>query len=168
MAYGDVLINEDIPLVCQIGTGEEILFPQAIVRNAAGAVQFGGPVDLPHVGDGLYQDFSKSLSVTGKIAVTYIVYTDALHTTESKYHQRTNDVFTLVDPNEALPPTETPGKVEILGELFQDTVLLGQLSSDNIEGEVTNTNLIGEIPPSDLSAEITNRSLYGELECDNA
>ena len=82
-----------VPLVLQLEDGATGLFPQAEVVNPAGTPVVGSPFDLDHDNEGLYQSEALSMPAEDWIAVTYIVYTDAGHTTESSNHLRVSDVF---------------------------------------------------------------------------
>ena len=84
MKAGDFL-----PLVLQLGNGATGKFPQAYVRDAAGALITGAPFDLPHISLGLYRLLTVQMPDTPHVTVQYIVYSDAGHTVIDPAHSST-------------------------------------------------------------------------------
>jgi hypothetical protein len=80
LAVGDV-----IPLELQLADGSTAQFPRALLYNAAAALI--ATIDLTHVANGRYADDTQTMPNTGYVAVTYIVYSDAGHTTLAAYDQ---------------------------------------------------------------------------------
>lgn len=97
MASFDRFLTEGSPIRCrlQLSDGSTDKFPQAILRDATGAALSGSPVSLTHTGNGLYSDSSINMPSTPQVDATYIVYTDAGHTTESTSLGRAMDTFLL-------------------------------------------------------------------------
>jgi len=97
MAAVAITRGETVPLSLQLDDGAMGKFPQAVVRDAAGAPL--ATVDLAHVSLGLYTATSLAMPDEAFLTVTYITYDDAPHTTESPDHLRAQDVFVQeVDP----------------------------------------------------------------------
>lgn len=157
-------VNQSIPLTVQLADGAVDQFPRAICRDESGAVIFAGPVDLGHVGDGLYTDFSKSRSIEGKVTVQFIVYSDAGHTTENLTYTRHVDVFSIVAATEQTSASkiELQGIVvpyqTIQGKIFNDMLLTGLISDNSTAGLIQDHTIIGRVEGE--------HSLIGEVSCE--
>lgn len=90
-------IGEKIPLTLQLFDGATDKYARAIIRNSAGVALDESPVDLNHVGDGLYVDTAITITMPASIfiTITYITYDDAEYTTPSSIHDRTLDLIHL-------------------------------------------------------------------------
>ena len=85
-----------VPIALQLVDGASGLYPQAEVRGANGTLLT--TLNLSHQASGLYLPASAySMPAETFIQVTYIVYTDAGHTTESELYFQDLDVFYTVD-----------------------------------------------------------------------
>lgn len=92
-----VFQGQVVPLSLQLEDGATGMYPRAVVRDETGAAVAGSPFDLTDRGDGLYTSTALSLGAQDSLHATYIVYTDAGHTTESDEHLRATDVFHRAD-----------------------------------------------------------------------
>jgi len=90
-----IAIGETLPISLQIDDGNTGLFPQASLHDDTGASL--GSVDLSHVADGMYSGAAFAMPDAPWVSSTYIVYTDAAHTTESTAYSRSLDVFARDD-----------------------------------------------------------------------
>lgn len=80
-----------VPVTLQLEDGSPGLFPQGEVRNSLGTLL--STLDLSHVASGIYTNTTLTMPAEDWISITYIVYTDSGHTTESVNHLRADDVF---------------------------------------------------------------------------
>lgn len=101
MASSDRFVKEGDFIRCrlQLFNGATNQFPQATLRDADGTELSGSPVNLTHVAKGLYSDSSIAMPHTAQVDVTYVVYTDSGHTTESTVLGRAMDTFLLETEN---------------------------------------------------------------------
>lgn len=83
-------IGDLIPLELQLSDGSTVMFPQALVYDASGALL--ATKSLTHIAQGRYADDSLTMTNTPYTAVTYIVYSDAGHTTLAPY-SITSDIW---------------------------------------------------------------------------
>lgn len=97
MGISTVELGEELGLVVQIEDGTSTgLYPRAIVTDDSGSTITGGTVDLTVAGStGMYYNAGTALAMPNNafITATYIIYTDAGHTTESSTYLRSSDVF---------------------------------------------------------------------------
>ena len=90
-------VGETVPVCLQIVDGAVDQYPQAIVRDDQGNLLT--TLDLSHEANGLYVPGSPySMPDEIFIKVTYVVYSDAGHTTESTVYLRDTDVFNATNP----------------------------------------------------------------------
>jgi hypothetical protein len=160
----EIPVNQNIPLTVQLADGSASKFPRASCRDESGAALFGGPVDLIHVGDGLYTDFSKQRSVTGRITVTYIVYSDAGHTTEDTAYNRHLDVFSIIPGGE----TADASKIELQGLVVPIQTIQGNIFGDTfLQGLIEDSATFGLIQSQTLTGRVEGaQSLIGEVACE--
>ncbi len=90
-ASAAVVPGSDLPITLLLEDGNTGKFPQAEVRNEAGTLLT--TLNLSHVASGLYTNTTYQMPDEDWVVVTYIVYDDAGHTTESLLHLRAQDVF---------------------------------------------------------------------------
>jgi len=76
-----VAVGSAVPLTLQLPDGATDKYVQAVVRDPAGDELDDSPVNLAHVGEGLYTDDSVSMTSDNFVTVTYLVYSDAGYTT---------------------------------------------------------------------------------------
>ena len=87
-----VKVGEAVPVALQIADGNEAQFPRAEIRDNGGTLLT--TLNLDHEASGLYVPSTPYLMPDVLfIKVTYIVYSDAGHTTESTLYLRDVDVF---------------------------------------------------------------------------
>jgi len=157
-------VNQPIPFVLNLHDGSEVAYPQVTVRDTAGALLFGGPIDLTHIGEGRYQNLAYSHATLESISAVYIIYSDALHTTEDTMYQRSQDVFVIVEEGEV-----AAGKTEIIGVLEPPANLSGILGQDvSLKGKLNVTNLEGRLN-ADVALQgqiIPDTNLTTIIECD--
>lgn len=90
-------VGETVPVCLQIVDGVTNQYPQAIVRDDQGNLLT--TLDLSHEANGLYVPGSPySMPDEIFIKVTYVVYSDAGHTTESTVYLRDTDTFIATNP----------------------------------------------------------------------
>ena len=85
-------VGDVVPVVLQIVDGSTGLYPQAEIRDDQGSLLT--TLDLSHEASGLYVPGSP-YQMPNKIfiKVTYITYTDDVHTVESEIYMRDVDIF---------------------------------------------------------------------------
>lgn len=115
-----VRLGNVVPLVLQLEDGATGLFPQVEVHDPAGAAVAGSPFDLTHEADGRYASNALVMTADAFLKATYIVYTDAPHTTESLDHLRSMDVFSLED---SLSPDGTANIAQGIFALDDSTMI---------------------------------------------
>ena len=81
-------IGDVVPLELQLSDGSAAMFPRALIYNAAGTLL--ATKDLAHVANGRYTNDTFTMpadasSAGAYVQVTYIVYSDAGHTTVAGY-----------------------------------------------------------------------------------
>ncbi len=90
-------VGDTVPVILQIADGNAGLYPQAEIRDDAANLLV--TLDLSHQAEGLYVPAAPySMPDEIFIKITYIVYTDAGHTTESDVYLRDIDVFCSINP----------------------------------------------------------------------
>lgn len=98
-AIGNIVSGETVPVVLQLIDGDTGQYPQAVVYDHTGTLLI--TLDLPHSTIGLYAPASQYFMPDKTfITVTYIVYSDSTHVTESDIYMRDVDVFYQVDPGD--------------------------------------------------------------------
>ena len=163
-----VKVNTPIPLTLQLWDGATDKYPQAEIRDSGGSLALGSPIDLPHVGSGLYRDLTKSLASAQIISVTFVTYDDAGHTIESPIHQRSTIDFEIL-PEVIGPdtPVFTEGQKEITGIIPGYTRVIGLLQNRTILGKVSSSILIGKIGPEGIQGQIqADAKVIGQMRCD--
>lgn len=168
--------GDQIPLSVQLFDGDTAKYVRATVRGSNGTPLAGSPVDLTHVGNGLYTDDSLVMPLDNFVTASYRVYTDAGYTIPSDLHSDTEDIFNLMVPvaelievlskvNQILQ--ELSGAADIIGELDDTGALEGQLAdSDDLEGYVTDNGAItGELSDEGLLGSIESPEIVGEVKC---
>lgn len=93
---GDLFTGDAVPLTLQLEDGDVTKFPQAEVRDPTGSLLT--TLDLSHVGSGNYTNSSLTMPDEDWITITYIVYNEVGHTTESASHLRAQADFAREDP----------------------------------------------------------------------
>lgn len=88
-----VEVGKSIPIVLQIADGATDQYPQAEIRDDTNTLLT--TLDLSHVASGMYRA-AYVMPNENFIVATYIVYTDAGHTTVSTDYQRDIDTFVKV------------------------------------------------------------------------
>lgn len=86
-----IKVGDPVPVVLQIVKLESGLYPQAEIRDDAANLLT--TLDMTHEASGLYVATTYNMPDEEFIKITYIVYTDAGHTTESGSYLRDVDVF---------------------------------------------------------------------------
>lgn len=91
-----VVVGNQVPVLLQIPDGTSTLYPQAVIRDAEDNLLT--TLDLSHADNGVYVPASAyTMPDEEFIRVTYIVYTNSGHTTESELYLRDVDVFSKND-----------------------------------------------------------------------
>ena len=97
MGISTIEQGEELGLSVQIEDGTSTgLYPRAIVTDDSGSTITGGTVDLTVAGStGMYYNAGTALAMPNNafVTVTYIIYTDSGHTTESTTYLRASDTF---------------------------------------------------------------------------
>lgn len=86
-------INTAYPLRAQLADGNNSVYPQAVVYDAANTVV--ATIDLSLVGSGLYAG-TYTFTATGYYTVTYTTYSDAGHTVVNATYDRTEEQVEVV------------------------------------------------------------------------
>lgn len=99
---GEIYQKPSSPLIfgIQIEDGNSNLFPVAHAETSSGGELDGSPFTLTHQSDGWYQFRDSDLfypQVCDVLRVTYIIYEDSAHTTESNIYMRDVDNIRLWD-----------------------------------------------------------------------
>lgn len=91
--------GNEVPVLLQIADGATDQHPQAEIRDDEANLLT--TLDLNHQASGVYVPASGyNMPNEDFIKITYIVYTDAGHTTESAIYLRSIDVFYRIDPDD--------------------------------------------------------------------
>lgn len=97
--FAGIQIGKEVPIVLQIEDGAVDQYPQAVIRDDEGNLL--ATLDLAHADNGAYTPASPYLMPNEDyIRVTYIIYSDAGHITESSMYFRDIDVFVQIYPND--------------------------------------------------------------------
>ncbi len=93
MGIASIIEGDEIPLMLFLRGGESNLYPQAVVRDAAGAVI--DTVNLTHQADGIYINAGAAvlMPATPLVSVHFKVYAEATYTTESLRYSPAVDTF---------------------------------------------------------------------------
>lgn len=128
-------VGEIVGLSLQMSDGNEILYPQAQVRDAGGSVI--ATLDLAHVGEGLYTNRSLFMPDNAVVTAAYRVYSDAGHTTQDNTYEETLDVF--VRDTDSSVSSVSLTDATILGTVenipLTDTTLVGIIENETIFGK---------------------------------
>ncbi len=164
-----ITVNDPIPLTLQLHDGAENKYPQAIIRDSAGSTILGSPVDLSHIGNGLYRDLTKTLASPQIISVTFVTYDDASHTTESSEHQMATVDYEIVPVTTSVDtPVFTTGEKELVGVIPEQAKLLGQIENVTLYGIIQETELVGNVTLEEVEGVIGPETiLLGEVRCDS-
>lgn len=141
--------GDTVPLSLQLEDGATGKFPQAEVIDQTGAPIVGSPFDLTHRNEGLYTSTSLTMGAQDALHVSYIVYDDAGHTTESDEHARATDVF-----------HSTPGLVtDVQESILSDAT---QFAGANIDAAISSVlsaiAALNDITAADvLNEDVTGR-----------
>lgn len=99
-----IKVGDKIPVLLQLADGATDQYPQAEIRDHEDGLLV--TLDMVHLASGLYVEdevvIADRYEMPDKelISIVYIVYTDALHNTESLVYERDADAFTrLADTN---------------------------------------------------------------------
>jgi len=88
------IVGDPIDLNLQLHDGATDKFPQVTLRDEDGVELVGSPVDLVHVGQGLYQSDAILMPDTREVTGVFITFNNAIHTILSIIHQRDLEIFT--------------------------------------------------------------------------
>jgi len=99
MGLTTLVSGDTIPLVLQLFDGATDQFPQAELWNLDTNVLIDTK-NLVHRNEGLYSLMTEIMP-NSRVAVTYIIYSDAGHTTENLLFERKVDTFTLSDASDS-------------------------------------------------------------------
>jgi len=92
-------VGDVVPVVLQVVDGSTGLYPQAEIRDDQGNLLT--TLDLSHEASGLYvPDSPYQMPNKIFIKVTYITYTDDVHTVESEIYMRDVDIFVSIVPGD--------------------------------------------------------------------
>lgn len=140
--------GSEVPVVLQLADGASDQFPQAEIRdNEANLLT---TLNLIHQASGVYVPASAYVMPNENfIKITYIVYSDAGHLTESAIHQRDIDVFYKVVPDDykatgfavpneydavlatlATEANATSNKNEVIGEVNNNEIKIDAVLGD--------------------------------------
>lgn len=165
--------GDKIPLNLQLSDDDTGLFPQVTLKDDTGSDLPDSPVDLSHVGGGLYVDSNVDFPTVDRVFAQYRIYNDAGHTTKAKKHPATVlDVFyrdRVQEKIDNLLASSLPGE-QLSGTLIDDGLLLGFIedSQDDLVGVIEDNNeLIGTLlDPDTLSGILeSGGELVGVIEC---
>ena len=169
-------VNQYIPLVLQLSDEDTSLFPQVVIRDNTG-VLIGSPIDLTHVGSGLYTNSSFQMPTNSFITMQYKVYQDAGHTIRSLRHVDTivetvsrdfvgEAVDSILSSINALLSGGFIG--DIAGFIVDQGLILGIIEDDNqLVGNISdNNNLVGIIEDDELLGYVfSDELLVGYISC---
>lgn len=96
-----IQVGDPVPVVLQMVQSVSNLYPQAEIRDDAANLLT--TLDMTHEASGLYVAATYNMPDEEFIKVTYIVYTDAGHTTESTSYLRGFDSFIKDESNTVVP-----------------------------------------------------------------
>lgn len=170
-------------LVNQLYDGAEDKYVRAYVTSEDGTSLSGSPFALTHQLQGkyVYFDFSNFTYPEGaeQVHATYIVYTDAAYTQESKKHSRSLDVFHL-DPSESstisiedidnkldqiinVLSSTFPG-AEITGIVERDEELIGMVTQDEVIGLIHSDEILGHVLEEEIVGIVADNEITGLME----
>jgi hypothetical protein len=88
-----VKVGDQIQLNLQLEDGATDKYPRAYLRDQFGYPLPESPVDLTHIGDGLYSDDSVYMPNTQEVTATFKVFDDLARTILSPFYSIEMDVF---------------------------------------------------------------------------
>lgn len=156
-------VGELLSVSLQAFNGAEDLYPQAIVRDTAGAVL--ATIDLSHVGDGLYVNRTFLMPNFVIVTTQYKVYTDSDHTVLHEDYQDGLDVYVKDDPlTSALISDGTIfGLVQDTDELYG--VVEDILIDNDLIGFIEDSDMVGLVEADELIGILEGDSLVGVISC---
>lgn len=116
-----VKAGNPINLNLQIDDGSTDKYVRAYLKDSNGDDLPESPVDLQHVGNGLYSDDSVTMPGYDEVTATYKVFSDSGYTTLDTEYTHGFDVF----------------QKHIAGFENEQQIVTGEISSDEIFGEVS-------------------------------
>lgn len=163
-----IKVNTPILLTLQLHDGAENKYPQAVIRDSAGNTILGSPVDLPHIGNGLYRDLTKSLASPQIISVTFITYDDASHTVESNDHQRATVDYEIIQETTSIDtPVFTTGEKELVGVIPGQVKVIGEIETATLNGIIRETELFSNVTPEEVQGVLNSEAIIlGEVRCE--
>ena len=96
-----VITGQKLPVLLQLANGVTTQYPQAEIRDSDGNLLI--TLDLSHEASGMYvSDIEYTMPNEDFIKITYIVYSDSGHSTESAIYMRDADIFIKDNAQERL------------------------------------------------------------------
>lgn len=103
----------------QLFDGATGKFPRARVFKTDSTELSGSPVNLAHVGGGLYANSDLTMPNVQSVYAQYKVYDDSGHTTLSGDHSDSEERFDLTEAGDSGP---CPNSVEVIAEIVENDI----------------------------------------------
>ena len=133
--------GEALNLSLQLFDGATDKYPRARVFKTDGTELSGSPVNLSHVGGGLYVNSDLTMPSVFSVYAQYKVYNDSGHTTISSDHSDSEERFDIVDNSGESGPC--PNSVEVIAEIAENDIQATiETAEEDIVAEVE-TILVG-------------------------
>lgn len=170
-----VKVGQPIPLALQLSDDNGALYVQAQLKDGDGVDLPGSPVQLGHVGGGLYISTTQNFPAISQVHAIYRVYDDAGFTERSVDHFATvTDIFYRDVISEAINSlATTSGELrgeQLFGTILEDQGFLtgsiqdGEMLFGSVEDMESLSGVILE--PETLQGLLpTSEELVGILEC---
>jgi hypothetical protein len=122
-------VGAAIQLNLQLFDGATDKYVRAYLKDASGNNLAASPVNLAHVGNGLYSDDSVLMPDTAQVTATYRVFTDSGYSSASADHSDALDVFEKT--TEATATATVNLDQELSGIIETDLELVAALEADD-------------------------------------
>jgi len=146
-------VGESLKLVLNDFEGRASLYPRAILRDVGGIELAASPVDLTHVGDGLYVNKAVAMPNTEMVTAVYKTYTDAAHTLLSEDNQDRVDVFLRQDAEAVSSGVNIVERVEAVFK-----------NNQKLAGEILEPKMRAILKPQSIEAALARQAISGVLK----
>ena len=163
MAELQIEVGQEVPVLLQIEDGATDQYPQAEIRDNGGNLIT--TLSLSHEANGCYTPLSPyTMPDEDFIKITYIVYSDSGHTTESDIYLRGIDVFHKIDSDDYKADVSALALEATAQDILADTDEL----QTNQGNWLTATGFATQNPPSqnldDYKADVSGLAIEANVE----
>jgi len=164
------LVGDKLVLTLMLFDGATDKYVKARVFDADGIELPSSPVTLTHFDDGLYTNDDLFMPNSSYVTAAFIIFDDALLTTESELHARTQVTYERENPPITPISPAIPALTGIIGdqELKGDLILPPPTPLLELTGSIQSNTILGGVEKlQELAGAVNRKTLTGEInnEC---